>query len=300
MVVGRWRSLLFVPGDRPERIAGAPRRGADAVVIDMEDAVAPDAKDVARALVVDLLQGGLPRPILVRVNAASSGELVRDVAALGQVLGRVDAVLLPKVSGPGDIARLEQLIGDAASRTAGDGLRIVPIVETAEGVLEARATAAASGSVAALLFGPADLSAELGVTPTPAGGELAHARAQVVLASAAAGIAAPIDGPHLVLGDPAGLAQSARAARALGFGGKAVIHPEQIPVVHAEFSVSAEDLAWAQKVTATFAEAEAIGSGVARLPDGTFVDEPVVRRARALLAQAAATTGPSMPTGSLT
>ncbi|WP_020499222.1 HpcH/HpaI aldolase/citrate lyase family protein [Sciscionella marina] len=272
-----WRSVLFVPGDRPDRVAKATRCGADAVAIDLEDAVPLEGKDQARIMAVEQLRAGLTGPVLVRVNAVDSGLLERDIEQLRPVWPQVDGVLLAKAESGSDVLRLEQLFTGMAVPA------MVPIVETAVGVFEARSTAAASPQVATLLFGPADLSADLGVEPTAEGNELANARAQVVLAAAAAGLRAPLDGPHLVLGDRDGLIRATHAARTLGFGGKVVIHPEQIPAVHKGFGPRTDEITWAQQVVAASAAAAADGSAVCRLDDGTFVDEPILRRAKALL-----------------
>lgn len=274
-----WRTLLFVPGNRPDRIARAGTRGADAVVVDLEDAVPPSEKERARGLASEQLGHGLPGVTLVRVNPVESGELEADVRALAGVLDRVAGVLLPKADGPVAVAALEEVL----ERVAGRIPPLVPIIETPVGVFEARATAASSPRVATLVFGPVDLAAELAVEPSVEGAEFAHARSQVVLAAAAAGLAAPIDGPHTVLGDDAGLTRSTQVSRSLGFGGRVVLHPDQVPVVKAVFGPEPAQVDWAESVLAVAAEAEQRGMGVARLPDGTFIDEPVVRRARAIL-----------------
>lgn len=279
MGLRRWRTVLFVPGDRPDRVDKAGRSGADAVAIDLEDAVAGEAKDRARAATVEHLRTKRSVPTMVRINARDSGELERDVEQLAPVWANVDAVILPEASGASDVKYLDELL----QRTLGPGgPAMIPIVETAVGVFEARATAAASPRVNTLLFGPADLTAELGIAPSADGHELAFARAQVVLAAAAAHLAGPIDGPHLVLADDQGLTRSTRSARELGFAGKAVIHPEQITIVNAGFGPTSADLTWAEQVLAAVA---ADGAGALRLADGTFIDEAIVRRARKIIAE---------------
>lgn len=279
----RYRSVLFVPGDRTDRILTAPGRGADAVVVDLEDAVAADTKERARAGVVDLLGAGrVGGAVMVRVNAAGTRWFADDVAALAPVLHTLDALVLP-MAAPEGVAALHEAV---TATGVAEPPEIVAIAETAAAILDARAIATASPLLTTLMFGVADLSAELGVTSTAEGTELAHARAQLVLASAAAGALPPLDGPYLNLDDPPGLVRSARVAHELGFGGKATIHPAQIPAVHAEFSVSAQQLEWAREVLDAFDAATAAGSGVARLGDGTFIDEPVARRARDLLSLA--------------
>lgn len=271
---------LFVPGDRPERVHKAVDLGVDAVIIDFEDAVAPAQKAAARQLTAELLLKLRPDcSVAVRVNGMDDpGALAADIDALRPCWGSVDAVMLPKADSPEQILRLEELLAAAGSEA-----RILPLVETARGIEDAVRIAGASPRVATLVFGPADLSAELGVIPTPEGLELLMARSRLVLACAAAGRAMPIDGPWLVLGDDAGLAESARRARLLGFGGKASIHPQQLAAIREAFSPGAEEVAWAQEVLDAFEESLAAGVGAVKLADGTFVDAPVADRARSIL-----------------
>lgn len=230
----------------------------------------------------------------MRINAVDTGLAEADVEALEPVLGRVDLVIVPMSSSPAAVRTAAALLGKAEARAGLEPgrTRIVPLVETAAGIAEARDIAAADPRVHTLAFGPADLSRELGVTPTADGEELFVARSQVVLGAAAAGRPKPIDGPHLDLDDADGLARSAARARRLGFGGKQVIHPRQIPVVAAAFAPSAEELQWARRVDEAFHDAEAAGVSSIRLDDGTFIDYPIAHRARALLAEEAA--GPSI------
>lgn len=290
----RWRTVLFVPADRPDRIATAHSRGADAIVIDLEDAVAAAEKERVRDALVNLLAHDTPRgPLVVRVNSCDTPWFADDVAALSPVLDSLDAVMLPKAAGPEDVRALASLLDAVEGLGAGHGrVQIMPVIETAVGVLDARPIAAASSRTSTMLFGSADLSADLGITASADGAELAPARSLVVLAAAAAGRPPPMDGPHLTLGDDDGLRRAARSAKALGFGGKAVIHPDQIPTVHGVFGVDQTELAWAHQVEAAYRAAEASGRGVARLADGTFIDGPVVKQARAVIAAAHEEAGP--------
>jgi citrate lyase subunit beta/citryl-CoA lyase len=285
------RTLLFVPGDRPDRIAKAAASAAVGVVVDLEDAVAASAKDTARDAAVTAL-AALPRgasPVLsVRVNAVGTGLIEADIAALAPVLDRIDLVVVPMSAEPDGIRTAAALLTDA-ERAAGVSVgstAIVALIETSVGVFNAAAIAGADPRVHTLAFGPADLARELGVTPTADGEEFLFARSQLVLAAAAAGCPPPIDGPYLDIADSAGLARSAAVARRLGFGGKQVIHPGQIETVTAAFAPSAEEIRWARAVDAAFTAAEADGVSSIRLPDGTFVDYPVALRARAILTAA--------------
>ncbi|HKY75255.1 MAG TPA: CoA ester lyase [Acidimicrobiia bacterium] len=274
---------IFVPGDRPERVQKAVDLGVDAVIIDFEDAVAPAQKETARQLTADLLQKLRPGcSIGVRVNGLENADLLAaDLDALRGCWAMVDAVMLPKAASPDQILQLEELLVAAGSQAS-----ILPLVETAQGVENAVRIAAATHRVGTLVLGPADLSSELGVVPTPQGLELLMARSRLVLACAAAGRARPIDGPWLVLNDDAGLAESARQARLLGFGGKASIHPQQLAAIREAFSPSADEVAWARQVLETFEESLEAGVGAVKLADGTFIDAPVADRARSILRSA--------------
>jgi citrate lyase subunit beta / citryl-CoA lyase len=270
MLVGR--TLLFVPGDRPERIARAAASDADAVAVDLEDAVAPAAKAAARECAVAAVRAAAPRRnLFLRVNALDSPEFGDDLATVTALLPHLAGVLLPKAETADQIRRLEDLLGN---RTA-----VLPIVETARGVLAAPVIAGASRRVATLVLGTLDLAADLGVTPTVEGRELLHARSQVVLATAAAGLPAPLDGPHAALDDTEGLRRASELARELGFGGKVVLHPRQLAPVHEAFTPTEAELARAKEIL----DASRGTGGAFRLADGTFVDAPVVRRAAALL-----------------
>jgi citrate lyase subunit beta/citryl-CoA lyase len=264
--IGRARSLLFVPGDRPERFDKADRSGADAVILDLEDAVAPDAKGGARGHAVAWLDAG--HEAVVRINAPDTRWYDEDVAALA---GRTCVVMLPKAEGVHLVLRLREALGAAA--------RVVPLVETATGVLEARSLCGADG-VVRVAFGSVDLASQLGVDPEhpPA---MAWARATLVLASAESGLPAPIDSPSLDIETDSGRVRAeAAASAALGFGAKLCVHPHQVPVVNGAFTPSPEELSWARQVLA----AEASG-GVSTV-QGRMVDRPVFVRARRLLERA--------------
>ena len=281
------RTALFVPGDRPSRIRKALSSGAEAVAVDLEDAVAESVKDQARETAVAALLDADTSAVslMVRVNGMRTAHVGEDVEALAPILKRLTAVILPMVVSADDVLELSELL-DRAEVDAGVDVgrtRVLATTETAAGVLSAREIAAASHRVLTLLFGSADLSNELGVEPTAAGAELAAARSMVVLAAAAAGVRKPLDGPYLILDDEEGLETSTQTARRLGFGGKAVIHPGQLPTVARTFAPSADEIAWARRVDQAFAEAEREGRSAVRLSDGTFIDYPIAYRARALL-----------------
>jgi citrate lyase subunit beta/citryl-CoA lyase len=269
------RTLLFVPADRPDRVAKALGSGADAVIVDLEDAVLAARKDAARAALADVLgarAGDAAEPVvLVRVNALDTEHAEADLETVRR-LTAVDGVVVPKAEAAG------------LERIGGDALALVALVETAAGVLDARDIARVP-AVAALMLGTIDLGAELAIDVTPDGPELVLARSQLVLAAAAAGLGSPIDGVWPDVGDSEGLRREAEMARRLGFGAKACIHPRQLEVVRATFAPSEDRLAWAARVVAAARAAERDGQGATSV-DGQMVDRPVLERARQLLARA--------------
>ncbi|UPW08071.1 CoA ester lyase [Gordonia terrae] len=270
---------LFVPADRPDRISKAFDRGARAVVIDLEDAVPTSHKTAARQAMSDFLDS-LDRPwtIAVRINSVDDTRLQdHDLEAVGTAADRIAAVVIPKVTHRDQVRRVRRRLDASGSRAA-----LIPTVETAAGIRNCWEIAEAE-SVHTLLFGPVDLTAELGIAPTVVGTELAMARSAVVLACAAARRAAPLDGPWTVLGDDDALRISTATSRNLGFGGKIVIHPDQLAIVHEGFEPSADEVAWATEVVTTYDRATAGGTGAVRMPDGTFIDVPVAARARSIL-----------------
>jgi citrate lyase subunit beta / citryl-CoA lyase len=280
------RSLLFVPGSRADMMHKAPQYGADALILDLEDGVAPEAKAVARDRVAAALDAefadGLP--VFVRVNGTASGLLEED---LTQALrSRVDAVCLPKAGSPEEIEGLDarlQTLEDRWGSPRGR-LRIVPMIETARGVLNAAAIARGP-RVAAVGFGAEDYTADIGVARTREGEELRFARAAVSLAAHGAGVE-PLDGIYAEFRDLEGLRADTISARTLGYTGKMVIHPTQIGTVHLVFAPSAADVDRARRIVAAFEQARARGTGIA-VVDGAMVDRPVVLRAQRTLAIAA-------------
>ena len=277
------RSLLFVPGARPELIAKADAAGPDMVCVDLEDAVAPEGKDAARAAVFAALAAG-PAPraeLLVRINGLATPAGLEDLIRLLRCERPPAGIMIPKTRAAAEIGVLAELVG-AVPRL--DALRFHVIVETSDGLAEALAIARASPRIAALLFGAVDLSADLRCAN--AWEPLLYARSRVVHAAAAAGVDV-LDVPYLDLGDADGLAREAAAAAALGFGGKAAIHPRQLATIHDAFTPSAQQVAQARRIVAAY---EASPSGLVVL-DGKLVELPVVRTMYRLLAGVTATAG---------
>lgn len=261
------RSYLFVPADRPERYAKALGSGADAVIVDLEDAVAPAAKDSARAMLADwLARGAGPASVrvIVRINAADTPWFDDDLALLRSA--RVAAAMLPKAERSDDLARIPHEC-------------LLPLVETAAGVDALRELARAP-RVQRLVFGSIDLQADLGIAGDD--DELLLFRSQLVLHSRLAGIAPPVDGVCAAIDDAAALEAQTLRARRLGFAAKLCIHPRQVDAVNRGFTPSPEELAWARRVI----EAAAAAGGAAVAVDGKMVDKPVLLRAQALMQQA--------------
>ncbi len=277
-------TALFAPGNHPRRLRRAFEFNVDAVILDLEDAVPPPEKAGARETVRDALadQARARRAqAWVRVNGLDSGLTRDDLAAT--VGPEVAGVCLPKVDRPGQLAAFDRLLA-AAEGKAGlpeGSVRVIPFVETAGGLLAAREIAAAP-RVLCLAFGGLDYCYDLGVAPGSGAGVLDHARRHLVVASRAAGAEGPLDTVCLYLDDPAGLEREARHARALGFQGKLLLHPDQVEPIRRGFAPPPGELELARQVLSAYDAAARQGLGVARV-GGRFVDRPVVLWARRVL-----------------
>lgn len=280
------RTVLYAPGNHPRRLDKAFTVGADAVVLDLEDAVPPQEKLKARELVGARLQAARPPGgpwAIARINPQPTGLAAEDLAAV--VGPGTDAVMLPKADSVADIKWLE---GELTRLEIERGLRpgqiaIMPMIETALGVLEARRIAAAAQRVITLAFGSLDFVQDIGTGLSRAGEELLLARSTLVLACRAVGVGPPIDGVYPHLDDEAGLVAETQRVRQLGFGGKTLLHPAQVAPVARAFAPTPAEVDYARQVVAAFAQAEAQGQGVLRVGD-RFVDRPVVLWARRVLA----------------
>ncbi len=271
------RSRLYVPGSQPKFMINAALHRPDGVILDLEDSVAPSEKAAARILVRNALRfldwGDAER--MVRINPLPPG-----LADLPYVVGHgAQMILIPKVERPEEVVE----VADACARLAGGASApwLMPILETARGILDAARIASAHPSVAALTLGLEDLTADLGAERSKDGRESFLARSQVVLAARAAGVP-PIDTVFSDVADAEGLAASVREAKSLGFEGKGCIHPRQIDVVHAAFAPTSEEIEKAEAIVRAFDDAAARGIAVVSL--GTkMIDPPVARRARRVL-----------------
>jgi citrate lyase subunit beta/citryl-CoA lyase len=259
------RSYLFVPGNRPERFEKACAAGADAVIVDLEDAVPPADKDSARAALAAWLSPA--KPVVVRINGATTPWFANDVA-LCRTAG-VAAVVVPKAERAEELARLAADLPDSVA--------LLPLIETAAGLWNAVELARAA-RVQRLAFGSIDFQLDLGLHGDDA--ELLPYRAQLVLASRVAGIAAPVDGVTVDVDDVGQVRADALRARRLGFGGKLCIHPAQVAAVNVCFAPTPEEIAWAHRVL----DAANRAAGAAVAVDGRMVDRPVIENARRILA----------------
>ncbi|MDI3389769.1 CoA ester lyase [Streptomyces sp. B-S-A8] len=258
---------LYVPGDRPATVAKALASGADAVVVDLEDAVASDRKEYARAATAELLSGRHPVPVHVRVNALGGPYAGADLLDLTGLPG-LSGLRLPKVTDPGQLVRVAELT---------DSLPLFALLESALAIERAYTLATAHPALRGLALGEADLRADLGTSDSG----LDWVRSRVVCASRAAGLAPPAQSVHPDILDLDGLAASCAHGRALGFLGRAAIHPRQLPVIERAYLPDPAELAAAEEIVKAV---EAAGTGALALPDGRFVDAAVVAAAHRVLA----------------
>ena len=300
--LGRARSFLFVPADRPERHAKALAAGADAVIIDLEDAVAPAAKAGA-ALALRTHWAAMAatpgRPLLLlRCNAPGTPWHVDDLALAA--LLRPDGLVLPKAESPAQLAQVAQVLAYAPAPAGGPAaavpgheaacdvgpVAVLPLIESAAGLAAVRAIATC-GLAQRLLLGHLDLQADLGLQCGDDERELDSVRLELVLASRLGGLPAPVDGVTVATGDALRLAADTQRAQRFGFSGKLCIHPQQVAGVHAALRPSAQRLDWARRVLDAVQAAAhgSAGQGAVQL-DGKMVDAPVILLARQLLAAA--------------
>lgn len=260
------RTYLFVPANRPERFAKAHASGADSIILDLEDAVADVDKAGARQSLTDYLAGGGTG--LIRVNATSTRWFEGDLRLC--TMAGVQGVVLPKTESAAQVAMVASQLPD--------GVKVLPLIETAVGMARVAEIAAAPG-VERLIFGTVDFSTELGIEGDDL--ELLFFRSTLVLASRVARISAPVDGVTVALGDAEALRSASERGRRLGFGAKLCIHPAQVPEVNKAYRPTEAQLVWAARVL----EQAASSPGAFQL-DGEMVDAPVIARAAALLKQA--------------
>jgi len=293
------RTWLFVPGNNARRVDRALNAGADAAILDLEDAVAVAEKVAARSAVAD----GLTRPrtarAYVRVNALDTGYTFGDLEAA--VVPGLDGIVLPKVERAADIQMVDWVIGELEKKrglTPGS-VDLMPILETGRGVADARAICAAlngGGRLKRVSFGAGDYTRDMGMEWTMGEAEIAPAQAEVVLASRVAGLQPPVDTVFVHIREHAAFRASCLRVRQMGFQGKLLIHPDQVAPANETFTPSPDELAKARKIVAAFREEEAAGLASIQV-DGHFVDYPIVEKARRVVALAEAVAAGTAGTG---
>ncbi|PWR13204.1 CoA ester lyase [Micromonospora sicca] len=264
---------LYVPGDRPDRFAKAVASGADAVILDLEDAVVAGRKAYAREAVAEFLSEPQAVPVQVRVNELAGPDVDGDLAAVAGAPG-LAGLRLPKVESPATVAALAARVDTP----------LHPLIESAVGLEAAYDIAGAHPAVASLGLGEADLRSDLGVADDDG---LLWARGRVVVAARAAGLPPPAMSVYANVADLDGLAASCAAGRRLGFLGRAAIHPRQLPVIAEAFRPAEREVARARELLAAVADAQARDSGTVVLPDGRFADRAMVAAARRVVDLAA-------------
>ena len=268
------KSLLFVPGDRPDRFAKAFGSAAEAVIIDLEDAVPTERKEEARRAAAEWIdRGDCLERLFLRMNAPGTAAAIADLAMLLDRSAAIAGLIVPKVEAAVVIEHLHSALAERGFKPV-----LVPVIESARGLRLAGRIGRAPG-VWGLALGPVDLATQLGARFD--GQALRQLRLQISLAAAEAGVAA-IDGPSLVIRDPANLAAEASDSASLGFCAKLCIHPDQAATVNAAFTPNADEIAFARRVIAADAEAK----GAVFQLDGRMIDLPVVTGAHRVLARA--------------
>lgn len=282
-----YRTFLFAPGNHPRRVEKAFTIGADAVILDLEDAVAVSEKIATRPTVVAALRNERPCKGYVRVNATSTEWGFADI--LSVVQPGLDGIILPKVEDADQLKAVDWMLAnlERERHLALGSIDLIPIVETAQGLTRLEAIARAGTRTRRIAFGAGDMTLDLGMTWTREETELQSIRTQFVVISRAAGLEPPLDTVWADLRDPNGFLQSVEHVRGLGFQGKMCIHPDQIPVANASFAPTAAQVEEARKFVTAFEEAEAQGLASIQL-EGKFIDYPIVHAARRLLEKAAA------------
>src|SRR3990172_6169875 len=277
------RSALYVPGNSAKMLQKARGISADALLLDLEDAVSAGGKDAARSLVASTFGEPWPtdKAVFVRLNFLSSDIWEQDLESILPQLP--SGLVIPKVESADQVRLIDRQI-DAVARAAwvdASSVALIVMLESALGILRALEIATASPRLCGLLLGTEDLTLDAGLQRTPEGLELLHARSQIVFAAAAAGIQA-LDGIWADIADLEGLRRDAVRGRSLGFSGKSLIHPSHVPVVNEVFSPSQEEIDRARRVVAAFASSERHGVGAISF-EGQMLDRPHLERARRLL-----------------
>jgi citrate lyase subunit beta/citryl-CoA lyase len=276
------RSFLFVPGNRIDRIEKAIASSADAVIIDLEDAVTPSQKETVRDQVGTFLKTARRRNLFVRINSAGTLFFDKDLEKVTEPA--LYGIVIPKTERPEALQEADRKLTDLERRKfiPEEQIHLVPMIETALGLSRVREIGVSTPRVIAIAFGAGDLTLDLGAKLTKSGEELLFARSSLVLSCRLAGVS-PIDAPYMIdVKDAEGLKAEAERSRRLGFQGKFCIHPSQVEPVNEIFSPTQEEIARAKKIVEAFETAKEKGEGAIAL-EGEFIDPPIYSRAKQLL-----------------
>ena len=271
------RSRIYLPGNRPRMIQKGPHLGADAVILDLEDSVSPEEKDAARILVaraIETINFGSSE-VMVRINPIHAGGLV-DLPVI--LAAGPDSIVVPKCERRDDVLAVEAVINENAPAKP---VAILPMIETAKGILNVYEVASASPMVDAITFGGEDFTQDIGATRTKEGREIFWGRSMLVIAAKAAGVQA-LDTVFSDLKDEEGLRRDTREIKEMGFDGRAAVHPAQIEIIHDVFTPSPEEIQHALNVIRAAEKARQEGRGVA-VVKGKMIDKPIIQRAEKIM-----------------
>jgi len=276
-----FRSLIFVPGNNPRFLEKAKKIQADIICFDLEDSVPDDEKTSARKLIKNALKSRseYSSSIFVRTNSPLSGKIPSDLKEIIQK--GIDGIVIPKVNNVAELKKIEKILSSLEKSKKLKPIQIIPSIESAEGVVNSYSIASFGKRVNAIVFGIFDLLNDLGVeyTKDSPGGK--YSRYKIPVDAAAAGISA-IDGIWQDLKDLEGLEKDCNFGKSLGYAGKSVIHPDQIPTVHQSFYPNKTEISWAEKVCKVYLESTKKGKGATTV-DGKMIDEVHYKQAKALL-----------------
>lgn len=266
------KSLMFVAGNSEKHLKKAGGVDADALIIDLEDAVASEDKEEARRCASEFLEAGT-KPAYLRVNAIETPYFLEDLSLIWNQESCLKGIMLPKTNDEHDLILVDRLLD---SKGIGKDFEVIPLLETAAGIQNVSRIASATARVERLAFGSIDFALDIGAGQSESGTELLYARSAIVIASRAAGLEPPIDTVYPDFKDPEGLREETARAKTLGFGGKLAIHPAQVTVINETFRPSHEAVKEAKRI---LEYVEKNGSSVFKL-DGKMIDEPIIKQAR--------------------
>ncbi|MDY6821762.1 MAG: CoA ester lyase [Deferribacterota bacterium] len=267
-----YRSFLFVPGNNEKRIRKALSSEADAIIIDLEDAVATNEKDSARDIALRLSNEPRKKPLYIRINSLKSPYFEKDIECINT--SNIDGVILPKCEKGEDVTYLVNRLKIK--------LDIIPLIESAKGVINSQNIAASSENISRLAFGAIDYTLDIEAIYSKTGKELLYPRSKLVLSSKVANLFPPVDTVFPDLEDETSLALEIEEAKILGMFGKLAIHPKQLPIINNNFTPSEKEIEEAKKVVEIFEKSEKEGTAAIEV-DGKFVDYPVYKRSKNLL-----------------